>query len=300
MELHQLEYLREIARLESFSRAAETLHITQSALSKSIAKLETEIGVKLFSRQGNRIQLNQFGRVLLSYGEEALIKLDSGMSQVRTMAELETRKVRVGLSADVFIKHLVRDYLLEHPDDSVFCFLQTKEQMLASLSQGQVDFCLTTDPLPGENLTWTPLYEDHLTILMPADHPLASREFVYLREFSEERFIITNLGFGMHSSTYDFCHAVGFEPKILYEGYDTEIASVMIEAGAAVEITPHSISMGVSRFLGGSPRPNINIVPLADSFTNKTIGYVTAKGHYQSPAAKEFYQMVSDYFTSIG
>ena len=60
MEIMQLRYLKEVARQESFTRAAELLHITQSALSKSIAKLEDEVGVKLFERDGNRIHLNPF------------------------------------------------------------------------------------------------------------------------------------------------------------------------------------------------------------------------------------------------
>ena len=65
MEIMQLRYLKEVARQESFTRAAELLHITQSALSKSIAKLEDEVGVKLFERDGNRIHLNPFGKAIL-------------------------------------------------------------------------------------------------------------------------------------------------------------------------------------------------------------------------------------------
>lgn len=299
MEIHQLQYMKEIARQESFSKAAETLHITQSALSKSIAKLENEIGVKLFSRLGNRVQINEFGKVLLRYGEAALINLDSGLAEVRSMADLDSRRVRIGCCAEVFIKHLVQEFLLSHPDTSVQCFLQTNEQMAASLSQGTIDFCFTVEPVVGDNLITTTLYEDHLTMLMSKEHPLANRDGVYLKEFSEDRFIISNQSYGMHSNTYDICRSIGFEPKILYEGYDTEIAGTLVEHNLAVEITPYSISCGVARFLGPEGGRLISIVPLLDDFAKKPINLVTAKGHYLSPAAKCFAEEATKYFRSM-
>lgn len=299
MELTQLQYLKEVARLESFSRAAETLHITQSALSKSIAKLEDEIGVKLFERQGNSIHLNQFGSILLRYSDQALVSLESGLSQVRNMAGLETGSVRVGVCTDVFIKHLVRDFLFRHPGTSLRCLLQSKEQMVESLTEGTIDFCVTTAPLPGSNLLWQPLYEDQITILVEAHHPLADRKSVFLDELSTDRFIITNLGYGMRSTTYDLCRMAGFEPKILYEGHDTDIASQLLGAGLAVEIASHSISAGVARALNQPEHPPIREIPLADSFSARTIGIVATRGHYQSPAALEFYSDVVDFYASL-
>ena len=116
MEIMQLRYLKEVARQESFTRAAELLHITQSALSKSIAKLEDEVGVKLFERDGNRIHLNPFGKAILRSSDQALVDLENGLKQVREMAGLEQGTVRVGVGPEVFIKHLVKDFLLRHPN----------------------------------------------------------------------------------------------------------------------------------------------------------------------------------------
>lgn len=299
MEFQQLVYFKEVAQLESFSRAAEHLHITQSALSKSIAKLEQEIGVRLFTREGNSIHLNQFGKTLLRYADQALVNLESGLSQVRDMAGLACGAIRVGVSAEVFIKHLVRDFLLKHPDVSLTCLLQSPEQMSDSLLQGTVDFCIATAPVPGSGIVWQPLYEDHLTMLLPTTHPLAQRESAFLDEFSGDRFIITNLGYGMRSNTYELCQAAGFEPKVLYEGYDTEIAGQLIDAGLGVEVTPHSVSEGVARFLAGSPPPSVVKLPLVDSFSKKTIGLMATKGHYQSSAALAFYADVVEYFSSL-
>ena len=295
----QLRYFKEVARQENISRAAETLHITQSALSKSIAKLEDEVGLQLFERQGNRIHLNHFGKIMLRYADRITLDLRSCQSELRELAGLESGPIRVGLSGDVFIKHLVKDFLLEHPGVSMTCLLQSNEQMAASLEDGTIDFTVSTDPIEGTDLIWEPVYTDQLTVLIGQNHPLAQRESLYLKELSNERFIISNMGYGMRSSTYDLCRQVGFEPQVLYEGYDTEMAGDLVARGQAVMITPHSISLGVSRFLADSPRKPAVGIPLVDFFTHKNIGITSKRGHFKSAAVKEFYSCVVDYFTSL-
>ena len=300
MEIMQLRYLKEVARHESFTRAAELLHITQSALSKSIAKLEGEVGVKLFERDGNRIHLNQFGKAMLRAGDQALVSLESGLNQVREMAGLEGGTIRVGVGPEVFIKHLVKEFLLRHPNVSMTCLLQSPEQMAASLEEGTMDFAVTTDPVEGNSINWEPLYTDRLTVLLSDQHPLAHRESLFLEELANDRFIISNMGYGMQSDAYNLCRMAGFEPKVLYEGYDTEMAGDLVARGAAVMITPQSITEGVWRFLSENlpPKPAIGI-PLLDSFAYKKIGIAAKQGHFQSTAALTFYEMIVNYFTAI-
>jgi DNA-binding transcriptional LysR family regulator len=299
MELMQLRYFREVVQENSVSKAAEKLHITQSALSKSIAKLEDELGVRLFERQGNHIHVNRLGNVLLHYTDQAILNLESGAAQIRSMAGLENGFIRIGCSADVFIKHLIREFLFSHPDVYMTCLLQSHEQMQDSLDTGRVDFTLSTDPIVAPNIEWIPLYRDHLTVILPTDHPLAQKKGAYLREFSEDRFIITNLGYGMESSTRNICRMAGFEPTVIYEGYDTEMAPQLIAAGMAVEITPHSVTQGVGRFLQTPPKPGVVNVDLLDSFTEKTIGININRSHYQSEASEAFMKRIIQYFSEL-
>lgn len=92
MEIHQLKYFICVAKLESISKAATTLHLSQPALSKSIAKLEDELGVLLFDRSGKRLHLNDRGRLFLEGAEKALRELDSAAASVS--AEAGSGKVR--------------------------------------------------------------------------------------------------------------------------------------------------------------------------------------------------------------
>ena len=299
MEIMQLRYLKEVARQESFTRAAELLHITQSALSKSIAKLEDEVGVKLFERDGNRIHLNPFGKAILRSSDQALVDLENGLKQVREMAGLEQGTVRVGVGPEVFIKHLVKDFLLRHPNVSMTCLLHSPEQMTANLEAGTMDFVVTTDPVTGSGINWEPIYLDELTVLMSERHPLSGRTSIFLEELANDRFVISNMGPGMRSNAYELCRKAGFEPKVLYEGYDTEMTGELVAQGAAVMITPRSITEGVRRFMGAhAPKPAVG-VPLADAFTHREIGIAAKQGHFQSAAALAFYEIIVNYFTSI-
>ena len=86
MDLQQLKYFQTIARLEHVSRAAEELYVAQPSLSRAIARLEEELGVPLFDRQGRHIQLNHLGRAFLKYVEEAFDKLEEGKREVEDLA----------------------------------------------------------------------------------------------------------------------------------------------------------------------------------------------------------------------
>ena len=261
MEIMQLRYLKEVARQESFTRAAELLHITQSALSKSIAKLEDEVGVKLFERDGNRIHLNPFGKAILRSSDQALVDLENGLKQVREMAGLEQGTVRVGVGPEVFIKHLVKDFLLRHPNVSMTCLLHSPEQMTANLEAGTMDFVVTTDPVTGSGINWEPIYLDELTVLMSERHPLSGRTSIFLEELANDRFVISNMGPGMRSNAYELCRKAGFEPKVLYEGYDTEMTGELVAQGAAVMITPAPSQRGSGALWGRTLQSPLSACP---------------------------------------
>ena len=120
-----------------------------------------------------------------------------------------------------------------------------------------------------------------------------------MEELANDRFVISNMGPGMRSNAYELCRKAGFEPKVLYEGYDTEMTGELVAQGAAVMITPRSITEGVRRFMGAhAPKPAVG-VPLADAFTHREIGIAAKQGHFQSAAALAFYEIIVNYFTSI-
>ena len=150
MDILQLRYFKTVAETGSFTRAAEQLHMTQSALSRSIAKLEDELGLRLFERDGNRITLNRFGERFLQDSVSILSDLSDCVRAVREMAEQEQGDVSVGISRDIFLDHLIRQFLIDYPRTSFHCYLLSPEQMHDTLLNGTVDFVVVTT-LPLHN-----------------------------------------------------------------------------------------------------------------------------------------------------
>ena len=299
MDITQLRYFRTVSDTGSFTRAAEQLHMTQSALSKSIAKLEDEIGLRLFEREGNRIILNRFGQRFLQDSEPVLSHVSDCVRAVREMAGLERGDVRIAISKEVFLDHLIRQFLIDHPDVSFHCYLLSTEQMLSALEDGSIDLAVTSNPPVGPGILQQVLYEDQLEVMVGACHPLAGNKSLRVEQLRDERFIVTNSNYNMDNIIQQLCVQAGFTPKILYEGTSPDMPMYFIIHGNAVMITPHSISMGVGQMI---PRnDNVIRIPLENEYPDMRKSLVVAfkEGHYQSAASQSFYDRMVEFYSSI-
>lgn len=302
MDVTQLMYFRTVAETGSFTRAAESLHMTQSALSKSIARLEEEVGLRLFEREGNRISLNRFGQRFLLDTEPILRQFGDCVRAVREMAGLEQGDVRIAISKDSFIDHIIRQFLLDYPDVSFHSYLLSPDQMIDALEKGTVDLAVTTDQLVGTGIQWQGLYHDQLEVLLSDRHPLAQADELCLSQLRNERFVVTNSNYNMENVIRNLCVLSGFEPKIMYEGTSTDMPMHFIAIGKAVMITPRSISLGVrNMLLNPSEASNVLRIPLRNEFPEmqKTLGVAFKEGHYQSQAAQAFYERILAFYSQI-
>ncbi len=246
MEITQLHYFKTVAKYENFTRAAEELHITQSALSRSIAALEDDIGIQLFERKkGGKITLNRDGKFFLRHVVQVLNTLENTVSAVKEMAGLQRGVVNIALSEFVFLKNVIYEFLLDYPEVRLNCRLQSDEQMKDSLDDGTLNFVVCRTPLDGPSLTWQPLFEDRMTVLLPPGHPLSERKSVHMDELRQEHFIVSNLGFDMSSEMERMCSLAGFSPYIVYEGTGEDLCGQLVAAGVGVMIVPYSINQGV-------------------------------------------------------
>ena len=115
MELLQLKYFKTVARTEHITKAAQELHISQPALSVTIARLEEEVGVPLFDRIGRQIRLNAFGKTFLKQVDTALEALETGKRQVTDMAGLERGSVLVATTTLNRVSELLAPFLALYP-----------------------------------------------------------------------------------------------------------------------------------------------------------------------------------------
>ena len=238
MELTQLYYFETLARLQHFTRAAEELHISQPSLSKSIANLENEIGVKLFEREKKKIYINKYGETLLAHVERISGEISQALTEINDLA--------IGAHGEIYLAasfsfaepnplyYFYRDFVLNHPEISMHIYMQSNEQMAQMLKERKIDFYFSFFKNDDIELEWEYLDSSKLGIVMSKNHPLAKRKSILLEELENEKFLCNNQAPDLHDSVYYLCHQAGFEPNVVFEGDTEEIIGEAVSRGMGV------------------------------------------------------------------
>lgn len=197
MELRQLRYFLEILRHANFGRAAEALHITQPALSKSLRTLESELGVKLLERGARGVIATPYGRVLESYAAVAARELERAVAEIAALAGRGSGQVRIG-GSQTFIRYFVpaamQILLRQDPGIEIVVQEGLRADVLAALRRGEIDLAMIT-PRDGEeieDLVLERLARDRICIVAADTHPLAGRKNVSLADIARYRWILPN------------------------------------------------------------------------------------------------------------
>lgn len=197
IELEQLRQLVAFAECGTLSRAAETLHISQPSLSRTMQALEEELQAALFNRQKNRIVLNEVGQVAVEHARQVLAAAEELAQQVQ-LAERTGRSIALGSCAPVPIQDL-RPLLQELYDGvAVAPELNSSDDALVDgLRQGRYQMVVTHEPPPqDEELFCFPYREEHLSLLVPVNHPLAQRTVIRAADLAHQNLLLySEIGF---------------------------------------------------------------------------------------------------------
>lgn len=228
MELTQLYYFRTVARMEHFTRAAEELHITQPTLSKTISRLEGELGVKLFDREGSHVRLNIYGQAFLKQVDGVFLCLTEGKHQIADLQDSETGEIHIAATVPESLSPFIRSYLLEHPGIHLHQIQATAEEMGKLLEQRKIDFAVSLQPIPSLNVEWIPLMKEELGLFVSVDNPLSQQTSVALSAARNERFIMHNSNEDLRLPFLNYCHQAGFEPNIYFEGDQPDLIGDLV------------------------------------------------------------------------
>ena len=197
MELEQLRQLVAFAEQGTLSRAAEELHISQPSLSRTMQALEEELQASLFIRQKNRIVLNEVGQVAVEYARQVLAATEEMVRRVQ-LAQRTGRSVALGSCAPVPIQDL-RPLLQELYDGvAVAPELNSSDNALVDgLRQGRYQIVVTHEPPPQEEeLFCFPYREEHLSLLVPVNHPLARLTAIRAADLAHQNLLLySEIGF---------------------------------------------------------------------------------------------------------
>ena len=225
MTMQDIIYVTTIAKEKSFSKAAARLYVTQSAISQSIAKLERELEVTLFSRSNKQVLPTQACLHFIEKAQPLLHMYDQFQSDMKLLKQEGMQRIRVGVSS-FFSRFLpFQKEIMASPDKSYE--VEIEENVSAIIEQmaidGKVDFCFTRAPLLHSELQQEPLFTEELFLAVPASHPVcssfpASKRNPYptvdLATFRDSSFVMINNSF-ITPQCIRMCHDAGFTPHIL-------------------------------------------------------------------------------------
>lgn len=295
MDLLQLKYFQVVAQLEHVTRAAEKLYIAQPSLSQSIARLEEELGVPLFDRQGRRIHLNQFGRAFLKRVERIFLELEEGKREVADMAGLERGSIALAVASTQPLPELLSGFLARYPRVRFRLFQQQSlATVVQQLERGEIDLCISSPPIEEPGITWVPLLTEELFLLVPNGHRLAGRGSIRLIEAAEEAFISLKPGHGLRDLMDDLCKQAGFVPNVAFEGDETATVRGLVSAGLGVSF------VAVHSWQAKLIDQPVALLRIDEPICRRTIGLAWLEARYLSEATRRFQQFVIEYFSELG
>ncbi len=197
MDFDQLETFLEVARLSSFSRAAEKRFRTQPAISSQIRSLEEEVGAKLLDRSGGKVSLTASGKIFQKYAEEALDARKATFVAIAETERVPRGEIIVGANEGTCL-HILPEVFGEfkklYPDVSVNITRADYSKVLESVIDNSVDFGVVSLPVTDNRLTVVPIHRDELVVIAAPQHPLSKLRSVTVQDVAEFPLVVPKVG----------------------------------------------------------------------------------------------------------
>ena len=286
MTLQELRYFCVTAEVLHYTRASRLLYISQPSLSYAINKLEQELGVPLFEKNGKRVSLTKYGEEFLPYAKRALAELSEGTEHLREMKVPSSGEISMGYLYSVSFSALPdfvnRFYRHQGNEQTAFRFRQGKAgELIEQLLNGRLDFLIAERP-DMASIDCIPVYRQELYLIVPAAHRLADADPVTLADIEGERFISLNHEtLSYHKLEKEF-KRFEFEPNTIIEADEYSSIAASVSTGAGVAIMP--ILPILDSF-------NVRKVPFADSSMYRDICLLRSSSHEMSAAAKSVWDL---------
>jgi len=286
MEWHQLEYFKAVAQMQHVTHAAQRLSLSQPALSRSIAKLEEELGFPLFDRCGKNIVLNRYGLIFLQHVERAMQEITVGKQVIQDLLHPDHGSVSLSFLHSLgsnLVPGLLSKFLSNNPDIQFKLYQNATKFLLDQLDAGEIDLCLCSPVATREKIEWEPLFTEELFVIVPTEHRLAKRSSIELNEIKDEPVVTFKQDYGLRILADQFFKEAGLSPFITFEGEEIITVAGLVEAKLGVALIPHVV---------GLAKTNIVFLPISKPKCQRTIGMAWTKERYLSPAAQKFKNFV--------
>jgi DNA-binding transcriptional LysR family regulator len=287
MDTSHLHYFRTVARIQHMTKAAEELQIAQPALSKIIARLEEDLGVPLFDRQGRNIRLNTFGNAFLQRVELALNALEDGRKEIEELSGLHSGSVRLAVTSVELLSGPLADFLSQYPKTDFRIAQVSMMELEPLLLSGEVDICLTALPTQNVGVCSSHVLEEEVYLAVSPNHRFSDRQSISVAEAATEAFIGYNEGQYYQPLNDIFLGEAGIHPKYICRVNEPTAIASLVRAGVGVALVGEC---------GRSSDSPLALVKIHDHSFKRNYKFIWLESRYLSVAARKFMEVVTEFF----
>ncbi|MEO0796026.1 MAG: LysR family transcriptional regulator [Verrucomicrobiota bacterium] len=277
LDTRQLMTVVAVARTRSFTEAAKSLHLTQSAVSHAVKAMETDIGHRLFEREGRRIRPTEPGEFIIREATEILARLESMRERIGNFDGWGRGRLRVGATpacAHLVLPEVIREFKQSFPGCSISISPSPGKLNLERLRRNEIDLVLAfnigSDANDLDSLEW---FQDELRILMPPFHHLATKSELNLNDLSGETLHLYGGGNPSDDVIKDKLHSQGVRPAELIEVGSMEAILEMVKIGQGVAFAPPWVASA------DLERGSLAMRPLSEGGPNREWKFYWARQH---------------------
>ena len=242
----RLQVFYTVARLLSFTKAAETLHMTQPAVTFQVRQLEDYFNTRLFDRTHNRVTLTEVGRKAYEYAERIFELYAEMEDAIKEMTGDVSGALTIGASttiAEYMLPGLLRSYRDKYPSVNLRLKVSNTEGIVSMVENSMIDLGIVEAPVANKNLLVEVCRVDQLVVVVPPDHPIATRVSITMEELMNYPFICREEGSGTREVIIEYLTKMGLDRNglnVCLELGSPESIKGAVEAGMGVSILSHA------------------------------------------------------------
>jgi DNA-binding transcriptional LysR family regulator len=275
--LRDLSWLAALADHRHMTDTAAILGVSQPTLSRALARVEAELGTRLFERTPDGVTPNPNGELVVTAARDLLARYEQLTTELAARLDPDGGVVRLAFldsMATSLVPQLLRAFHEHAPGMRLLLSQEPAHIILADLRTGAAELALTS-PRPAGDFGWLPLQRERLVVVVPPAHRLRDRKRVSLGDLAADEWITTPLGFGFRTLVDGLFAEAGVVPRVSFESADLGTIEGLVAAGLGVAVVPEQFG-GLSGTAG---------LPLATPAARRTIGLTWRTDQALAPAA---------------
>jgi LysR family transcriptional regulator for metE and metH len=290
--LHHFRLVDTIHKEGTVTKAAESLHLTQSALSHQLKELEREMGVEVFHRQGKRLQLSEQGDRFLQSAKKILAEIKSLEEDISNFKSGQVGKLGISMQSYTsyhWLPAIVKDFRSRWPDINIQIVAEATQRPLEYLLRGDIDVAIVRTQMVNTLIQYEKVFVDQLVVVMSTEHPLAAKEIIEFTDFEDEELILA-----IYDPSYQdtpmfdaMMKELQVKPKHWHRIHYTDATMDMVDANLGLAIMS---DMVIKPYL---KRGNMVSRPLPPIIAKRTWYAATVQ---QTPVLQSFLQCLKGYF----